>query len=360
MLDHARERPEDTLGVIAMGIKHARRVEAAVEQARQALPELDPFFAPDRRERFFVKNLERVQGDERDAIILTVGYGKDASGKLPYRFGPLLSEGGERRLNVAVTRARKRIDVVSSFTHYDMEPGRSTKRGVELLRAYLEYAASRGTSLNTSTATGVAMNDFEQAIHDALQARGMKLTPQLGTSRYRIDLVAQHPQQPGRFVLAIECDGATYHSAPTARDRDRLRQQHLEALGWTFHRIWSTDWFLRREQEIERALRAFEEAVRRCDRGTGPTLAQTPLPPQPSPDAPPATRGPRPPVPSGRDGIADYSDQELKLMVQWVQGDGLLTDEQIVKEVAKALGFQRAGNRIETAIRRAIDRMRLR
>ena len=144
VLDHARQRPEDTLGVIAMGIKHARRVEAAVEQARQALPELDPFFAPDRRERFFVKNLERVQGDERDAIILTVGYGKDASGKLPYRFGPLSER---RRRTAAECRRHARAeanDVVSSFTHYDMEPGRSTKRGVELLRAYLEYAASRG------------------------------------------------------------------------------------------------------------------------------------------------------------------------------------------------------------------------
>ena len=154
--------------MIAMGIKHARRVEAALDRARLDHPELDDFFAPDRHERFFVKNLERVQGDERDAIILTVGYGKDAAGKLLYRFGPLLSEGGERRLNVAITRARQRMDVVSSFSHHDMEPGRSKAKGVELLRAYLEYAASGGTRLDGSVVTTVPLNDFEQSVHDAL------------------------------------------------------------------------------------------------------------------------------------------------------------------------------------------------
>ena len=271
VLEHARTRPDMSLGVIAMGIKHARRVEAALDRARLDHPELDAFFAADRHERFFVKNLERVQGDERDAIILTVGYGKDAAGKLLYRFGPLLSEGGERRLNVAITRARQRVDVVSSFSHHDMEPGRSKAKGVELLRAYLEYAASGGTRLDGSVATTVPLNDFEQSVHDALVKNGLTLVPQLGTSRYRIDLVAMHPAQPGKSVLAIECDGASYHASPTARDRDRLRQQHLEALGWVFHRIWSTDWFLRRDEEIARTLKRYAEAVRRADAPPDPS-----------------------------------------------------------------------------------------
>src|SRR5439155_12403771 len=112
---------------------------------------------------------------------------------------------------------------------------------------------------------GVPLNPFETDVFDALTARGIPLLPQWGASRYRIDLVAQHPTERGRFVLAIECDGATYHSAPTARDRDRLRQQQLEALGWCFHRIWSTDWFLRRGEEIDRAMLAYETAVRAAD-----------------------------------------------------------------------------------------------
>ncbi|MGH8636145.1 MAG: AAA domain-containing protein, partial [Burkholderiales bacterium] len=267
VLEHARIRPQETLGVIAMGIAHARRVEAAIERAMQEHPELESFFDAKKPERFFVKNLERVQGDERDAIILTVGYTKDASGTLPYRFGPLLTEGGERRLNVAITRARCRMTVVSSFSHLDMDPARSKAKGVELLRGFLEYAAKGGTGLSRSTGTDVPLNDFEQDICDALRMRGIDVLPQWGASNYRIDLVAKHPQRPGQFVLAIECDGATYHSSVTARDRDRLRQQHLEALGWQFHRIWSTDWFLNRDQEIARVEEAFRRAVARADAG---------------------------------------------------------------------------------------------
>jgi very-short-patch-repair endonuclease len=355
VLQHAQTQPNTSLGVIAMGIKHARRVEAALERVRVDHPELDAFFSADRHERFFVKNLERVQGDERDAIILTVGYGKDAAGKLPYRFGPLLSEGGERRLNVAITRARQRVDIVSSFSHHDMEPGRSKAKGVELLRAYIEYAASGGRRLDGGVATSVPLNDFEQSVHDTLVKHGLTLVPQLGTSRYRIDLVAMHPSQPGRSVLAIECDGASYHSSPTARDRDRLRQQHLEALGWAFHRIWSTDWFVRRDEEIARTLKRFEEAVRGSDRPSAPSRPRVEEAKEQSlPSAAPPRRGPRPTVPSGRGQIVSYSDHELRQLVNWVKSGGLLTDDQIVREVAQELGFGRIGSRIDEAIRRAI------
>ncbi|MCL4518570.1 MAG: AAA domain-containing protein, partial [Thaumarchaeota archaeon] len=142
ILEHAKERPNESLGVITLGVKHQRRIEEALDQALQSENGTIGFFDESRREKFFIKNLERVQGDERDAIILSIGYGKDASGKLPYRFGPILYEGGERRLNVAVTRARNRMTVVSSFSHFDMDPSRSSARGVELLRLYLQYAAS--------------------------------------------------------------------------------------------------------------------------------------------------------------------------------------------------------------------------
>jgi REase_MTES_1575/AAA domain len=238
VLQHAAARPDETLGVIAMGITHAQRIQAALDRALESHAGLDTFFDLNTPERFFVKNLERVQGDERDAIILSIGYSKDRTGRLLYHFGPLLSDGGERRLNVAITRARNRLTLVSSFDHTDMDPGRSNARGVELLRLYLQYAASRGENLGDTGRSNVPINAFEADVLDALTSRGIHLIPQWGASKYRIDFVAQHPERPGRFVLAIECDGASYHSAPTARDRDRLRQQHLEALGWKFHRIW--------------------------------------------------------------------------------------------------------------------------
>jgi very-short-patch-repair endonuclease len=348
---HFRERPNETLGVITMGIKHQQRVEAAIERALGEHPELEEHFDTQKPERFFVKNLERVQGDERDAIIISVGYGKSADGRLPYRFGPLNTEGGERRLNVAVTRARSRLTLVSSFSHLDMDPGRSTKRGVELLRLYLEYVASQGRRIGQSQGPVVAPNPFEEDIQRALETRGLKLTPQWGVSGYRIDLVAHHPERPGEFVLAIECDGATYHSAATARDRDRLRQQVLESLGWRFHRIWSTDWFQRREDEIERAVRAYEDAVRRSAEVPTPAAA---VAPQPSAQtaassAAAASAAPeRAPLHLPRRGaIDDYSDAELKRLLDWVKSDGRLRDNaELFEAMFEQLPFKQRGPRI--------------
>jgi very-short-patch-repair endonuclease len=256
-----------SLGVIALGIPHTRRIQAALDAAVRDRPDLDEFFDENAAEAFFVKNLERVQGDERDSIILTLGVGKDRGGRVSLtRFGPLNNrDHGYRRLNVAVTRARERMTLVSSFTHQDLDATKQASRGVELLRQYLQFAASGGNQLGDGAGSEIAPNDFEADIATVLGSKGISVAPQWGTSGYRIDLVAAHPQRPGRFVLAIECDGASYHSAPTARERDRLRQQHLEALGWRFHRIWSTDWFCRKGQEVERALSAYQQAVSFAD-----------------------------------------------------------------------------------------------
>jgi very-short-patch-repair endonuclease len=362
-LEHAEKRPNETLGVIAMGIRHADRVQRALDEALEQRPDLDRFFDPGAEERFFVKNLERVQGDERDAIILTVGYGKDRGGNLPFRFGPLLSQGGQRRLNVAVTRARQRITLVSSFGHLDMNPERVRPgTGVELLRFYLQYAATEGKRLADAAPTDFPLNEFEAEVCDVLQSKGIPLIPQMGASRFRIDLVAQHPREPGRFVLAIECDGASYHSSPTARDRDRLRQQQLENLGWRFHRIWSTDWFMRKEEEIERALVAYKAAVERADshRPAGSTLSanQHGTATGSQPPNPASHRGPRPNV-AVRDSITEYYEPEIMQLIKWINSDGRLrTDDEIIEELLPELGFTRRGARIEAVVRHLLDRMR--
>jgi very-short-patch-repair endonuclease len=368
VLEHAANFPDQTLGVITMGIKHANRVQAALDEALKNRPELGSFFDDSRTDRFFVKNIERVQGDERDAIILSVGYGKDRAGNLPYRFGPLLYEGGERRLNVAITRAKQRLTLVSSFEHLDMDPGRSNRRGVELLRLYLQYAASEGRLLGDTGHSDVPLNPFEQDIFDALEAKGLSLLPQWGASGYRIDMVAKHPDREGQFVLAIECDGATYHSLPTARERDRLRQQQLEALGWRFHRIWSTDWFSRRESEIERAVAAYQVAVKYAEQKIDAQLKQSTQlqsvePPELSQPEQLvvevlAQREPRPNVPR-RERIDQYSPNELVKLIQWILSDGCLrTDEEIVSEMVRELGFRRRGPRIEARVLEAIQRVR--
>lgn len=358
ILRHAETKADLTLGVITMGIRHMNRIQMALDAALRGRRDdrILAFFSPEKPERFFVKNLERVQGDERDEIILSVGYGKDRGGKLHYRFGPILMQGGERRLNVAVTRARSRMTVVSSFTHEDMDAGRSSAKGAEFLRLYLQYAKSGARILGDETRDPVPLNGFEADIMDTLTARGIPLLPQFGASRYRLDLAAKHPEKPGRLVLAIECDGATYHSSPTARDRDRLRQEVLERLGWRFHRIWSTDWFNRREQEIERAVAAYHHAVAHADRvdlGGSQTSVPVPVPVTPMMTQP-RERAPKPFIPS-RPSIDDYSLSELRKIVDWVNSDDALrTDAEIRNEVFVALPFTRRGPRIMAAIDRAI------
>jgi len=362
VLEHAQKRSRESLGVIAMGIRHADRVQRAVDQALSDRPELSKFFDSNAEERFFVKNLERVQGDERDAIILTIGYGKDRAGNLPFRFGPLLSVGGRRRLNVAVTRARKRMTLVSSFSHLDMDLAKiRPDTGVELLRHYIEYADSGGKRLGDLVSTDFPMNSFEADVFDALAVKGVPLIAQVGASAYRIDLVAQHPRQPGRYVLAIECDGASYHSSPTARDRDRLRQQQLEKLGWKFHRIWSTDWFLRKDSEIARAVKAFKSAVAFADssadcEGT-PKGAESSVKHE-EPLAGIRRRSARPKI-AQHEIISEYSEHDLVAMVDWIESDGRLrTDEEIMEELVPELGFRRRGTRIEAVLRTVLEKRR--
>jgi very-short-patch-repair endonuclease len=358
ILEHAEQRPDETLGVIAMGIKHADRIDEALRRTLHHRPDLDEFFDESSPERFFIKNLERVQGDERDAIILTVGYGKTPDGRLLYRFGPLNTEGGERRLNVAITRARSTMTLVSSFSASDMDPDRSSARGVELLRLYLAYAESNGAKLGEIAHLIPELNPFEVDVRDTLERAGVPLIAQYGASGYRIDFAAKHPTQPGRMVLAVECDGASYHSSDTARDRDRLRQEHLERLGWTFHRIWSQDWFSNKDREIARAVTAYQNAVLHAD-GVG-TIAGNRRNGSENPgesDAAEHTapqRSARPAV-SRYLSITAYSHAQLRQIVRWIESDTLLrTQDQLLGEVMQDLGFQKRGKRIVGAIEAAI------
>jgi very-short-patch-repair endonuclease len=346
ILLHAQERPNESLGVIAMGIKHAKRIEEALAAARAVRPELDDFFSEDREGRFFVKNLERVQGDERDAIILSIGYGPDRSGKMVYRFGPINQVGGERRLNVAITRARDRMTVVSSFRHSDLDPDRLHSQGAKLMGAFIQYAESSGTNLGREGAdTAVELNDFEQDIKDALSQRGLQIVPQYGVSSYRIDLVVKHPEHPGQYVLAIECDGAAYHSAPTARNRDRLRQQHLEGLGWRFHRIWSTEWFYDREAEIERAIARYEQCLKEVPAKQDAPRVEPQAPPRVPASVP--NRALRKPRFTKRLPIDEYQVYDLFRLIEWIESDGLLrTDDELTDEIVNELGYSRRGHRI--------------
>ena len=362
ILSHARERPDETLGVIALGANHANRIAETLRMERRKHPEFDDFFSEAKAEPFFVKNLERVQGDERDAIILTVGYGRTADGRMRYNFGPINQAGGFRRLNVAVTRAKRRMTVVSCFSADDMDPDRVTNQGVRMLRDYIEYASGNGRNLGSGAVDAPPLNPFEIDIKKRLEARGLALQTQYGVSGYRIDFAVMHPDEPGRPILAIEADGAQYHSAQATRDRDRLRQENLERLGWRFHRIWSTEWFHNPEREADRAAAAYQQALA-ADRGReSPSAA--PLPPMPPPpdDAPqPAAapqREPRPEVSPGRK-IDEYAPRQLIGIVLWIKSDGRLrTEEELLTEAMQELGFKRKGTKIVAAIQAAIKAAR--
>lgn len=259
VMDHARTRPDRTLGVAAFSVSQMNEVQIQVDRLRRQDPSCEPFFTGHSHEPFFVKNLENVQGDERDVIFISVGYGKSAGGYFSMNFGPLNRDGGERRLNVLITRARYRCEVFSNLRADDIDTDRAKGDGVRAFKRYLRYAESRYLDVPMSTERG-ADSPFEEDVATVLRDRGYLVDHQVGSAGFFIDLAVKDEQHPGAYLLGIECDGAAYHSARSARDRDRLRQEVLEGLGWTIHRIWSTDWFYRRGREIQRLLAAVESA----------------------------------------------------------------------------------------------------
>ncbi|MFF7542680.1 DUF3320 domain-containing protein [Streptomyces canus] len=260
VIHHFDTRPEHTLGVVALSKAQAEAIEEAVQKARASRPDLDHHFTEGRLDGFFVKNLETVQGDERDVIILSIGYGPDHRGKLLSTFGPINREGGWRRLNVAVTRARRRMEVVASFHGGDLSD--SANKSVQHLKRYLQYAQHGPAILQTDTADPDAAPEspFEEEVIDVLRGWGYEVQPQVGVAGFRIDMAVRHPGAPGTYALGIECDGAMYHSSRAARDRDRLREAVLRDLGWKLHRIWGTDWYRNRRDAMARLRAAVEEA----------------------------------------------------------------------------------------------------
>lgn len=263
VMHHFTTRPGKSLGVVAFSTAQRDAIESAIELARSDRPDLDGHFGEDRAQGFFVKSLESVQGDERDAIIFSIGYGPDENGKVYRQFGPVSRNGGERRLNVAITRAKELVEVVSSMTASDI--GEVNSAGARHLRRYLDFA-ERGPDalqLELGPAGMDTESPFEDAVVQYVRSLGFEVQPQVGLAGYRIDIGVKHPNQPGAFMLGIECDGAMYHSSRAARDRDRLRHQILEGLGWHLHHIWGTAWYRHPDREKERLAKLLEEYAAR-------------------------------------------------------------------------------------------------
>jgi len=262
VIDHILHRPDDSLGIVTTNIKQRDLVAEMLEERLRNMPEAVAFkerWAPQGMD-MFIKNLENVQGDERDCIMISTTFGKPKGiNVVRQNFGPISRSGGWRRLNVLFTRARKSVVVFSSMRPEDIVVDVKTPEGTQALRNYLQFA--RDGVLAAQYETGLPPDsDFEVAVMDVLRAKGYEVVPQLGVAGFRIDIAVKHPLHPGGYLAAIECDGATYHSGRSVRDRDRIRQEILEGLGWKdrIWRIWSTDWFRNPLAETNRLVEFLE------------------------------------------------------------------------------------------------------
>lgn len=253
-----------SLGIGTLNTNQQRAILEELEMALRILPknerdQLEKHFNGEQEEKFFVKNLETIQGDERDVILVSVGFGFESTQKFSYNFGPLNKEGGERRLNVLFTRAKEKCVIFSNFTHSQLEIKPNSPFGLRALKMFLAYAQNKEL-LQIEAPLEDFDSPFEESVYNYLRSHGYEVHKQVGCAGYRIDLAVVDPEAPGRYLLGIECDGAMYHSSPVARDRDRLRQQVLEGLGWKIYRIWSTDWYKKREDSVERLLNAIKNS----------------------------------------------------------------------------------------------------
>ncbi|WP_308634979.1 DUF3320 domain-containing protein [Paenibacillus silvisoli] len=368
VMRHAKHSPGLSLGVAAFSMAQMQAVMDEVELLRRADQEAEPFFHKHAHEPFFVKNLENVQGDERDVIFISIGYGKTKEGYLAMDFGPLNREGGERRLNVLVTRARIRCEVFTNLKPEDIDLNRSGARGVKALKTFLNYA-DKG-HLDIPAETGKDFDSpFEEAVYRSITNAGYIVQKQVGSAGFFVDLAVVDPEQPGRYVLGIECDGAAYHSARSARDRDRLRQEVLEGLGWSIHRIWSTGWFKQPERELKRVVEAIEQAKlvsKVTVRSRKPEIEKS------AERKPDIRRDPIEAVKPKENDILKYVHADLSIdlsgkefhtiptltIASWVQEvvrvEAPVHISEVIKRICEAAGIKRAGNRIQAAIDEAV------
>lgn len=261
-----KDEKAESVGVITFNSEQQRLIEDLLDEARRQDKTLEPHFSEDQNEPVFVKNLETVQGDERDICLFSIAYGPDMSGHVTMNFGPLNREGGERRLNVAITRARSELIVFATIHPDQIDLSRTSAIGVRDLKHFLQFAEDGISAIAEAVfgSQGDFDSPFEAAVARLLREKGWQLHTQVGVSSFRIDLGVVHPDYPGRYLCGIECDGATYHRSATARDRDKIRESVLNDLGWQLIRIWSTDFWLNREEAVEKVHRALADLLEKA------------------------------------------------------------------------------------------------
>jgi len=369
IMRHAQLSPHLTLLVATFSISQKKAIQDQLEMLRRQDPSCEGFFRSHPHEPFDVKNLENVQGDERDVIFISVGYGRTSDGRVSVNFGPLNQQGGERRLNVLITKARKRCEVFTNLKSDDIDLGKTAARGVQVLKRFLQYADTGHLEMSLPSARG-AESAFEEAVAANLTQLGHRVEHQVGTGGFFIDLAVIDEDRPGRYLLGIECDGATYHSARSARDRDRLRQEVLENLGWQIHRIWSTDWFRNPRQEMLRLLRSIDAAKthyvsqgRSERRSTYKQLQQAPAIERKEPTRERKLPFETEPYTTAKLSIASYSATlhlvSLHRMPVWIKEvvdiESPVHQDEVARRIANSAGVRRIGRRIRVAFAQALS-----
>jgi very-short-patch-repair endonuclease len=371
VMRHAKSQPGLSLGVAAFSANQRRAIQDAVELLRRLNPDTEDFFHAHPSEPFFTKNLENVQGDERDVIMISVGYAKNPQGYMAMRFGPLGADGGERRLNVLISRAKQRCDVFASITDEDIDLERGKGKGVFAFKLFLHYA--RTGKLALAVTSGREQESvFEEQVGDALRARGYQVHAQVGIAGFFIDLAIGDANRPGRYLLGIECDGAAYHSSRSARDRDRLRQAVLEDHGWIIHRIWSADWFQRPNEQLEGTVAAIEAAKLELDerqemgsasRRAVPVevitvergeVTEIGLTETAGPSSLSAYVEAKPVVPMTYQMHETPGAQMAELIERVVLTEGPVHLDEVIVRLRGAWGLQRAGGRIQASVERGL------
>lgn len=360
-----------TIGVVTFNQPQQALIETLLDARRRASLELDRAIAARSHEPLFIKNLENVQGDERDVIFFSITFGPDAAGKTTMNFGPLNGEGGHRRLNVAISRAREAVVIYSTLLPAQIELSKVRAAGVRDLKHYLEFAIKGPRALvEQSMPTGLAPDSpFETAVIKILRNHNWEVHPQVGCSGYRIDIGVVDPRARGRYLVGIECDGRTYHSGATARDRDRLRQHVLEGLGWRIHRIWSTDWWLNPEGEMKKILERLQSLMNETEQTADESQDNATTLDVPVDILQASTyedtklvepigavllvyaavtlsiRGP--------DAFYEYRAGPLltEQMAQVIDGEGPVSEAVLFRKVARAWGLERTGSRIVERLR---------
>jgi very-short-patch-repair endonuclease/DNA polymerase III delta prime subunit len=368
VIKHAKEKPQYSLGVGTFSIKQKEAIRDELELLRKQYPETEAFFTSSHpNEPFFVKNLENIQGDERDVIFISVGYGKNENGYMAMSFGPIGNDGGERRLNVLISRAKRKCELFASITADDIDLERAKKPGVAALKLFMKFAETGKLDYGKESFRAED-SIFEEQVAAQLRAYGFDVRTQIGIAGFFVDIAIVDPERPGRFLLGIECDGASYHSSRSARDRDRLRQAVLEDHGWVIHRIWSTDWFYRPQEQLEKVLAAIEgakEILASQDEDIRRSMVNTTFE-----------------IATNEDTLTiEISDKELsisyveanfsvpvhqepheisdntmvEIVTKIVEIESPIHESEIVTRVRSLWNLARAGNRIQTKVKKALD-----